>query len=434
MTSKWLLSWGIGSVALGGASLLVPLYVVTLGGGAIALGALAALAAFVGVPGALVAGRIADRSGKRRVLVIGPLAAVAVSLLVMPASSAIAVVIAVNAVVWLAFAAAMPALNLLAVTGAAEEEWSSRLAKLNAYQGYGWAGGLVLGLVWTGVGAQFVEPTVALRSFFLVCGVIAAVSAVSAARWLPAESAGQSVRGRALTRAMRRATRTGIRGATFPVFPGRLYWGTRNFRFGQFADRFSPPLAAYFVAVPLFFAGFAAFFAPLPLFLSEAGFGDGEVFGMYLVSSIGAAIFFTTAGRLAGRHDVAVLQAGGLVLRGVLLPVVAVVAGLGALAGLVITGTVFFLIGLAWAVIAVTAATLVTRLAPAVVRGEALGVYAALAALAGGFGSILGGWLASISYLLAFGTAGALVGGAAVLVVVVRRLSSTEPTEEAVPA
>lgn len=66
--SRWLYAWGLGSIAQGGASLLVPLYIVALGADPIALGAdpielglLAATAVFAGAPGALLVGRLADR-------------------------------------------------------------------------------------------------------------------------------------------------------------------------------------------------------------------------------------------------------------------------------------------------------------------------------------------------------------------------------------
>lgn len=68
-----------------------------------------------------------------------------------------------------------------------------------------------------------------------------------------------------------------------------------------------------------------------------------------------------------------------------------------------------------------TAGTLVTQLSPTPIRGEAHGMYAALSALAGGIGSVLGGWLAAGSYLVAFGAAGGLVLSGALIVGVVRR-------------
>ncbi|TVT96003.1 MFS transporter, partial [Haloferax volcanii] len=74
-------------------------------------------------------------------------------------------------------------------------------------------------------------------------------------------------------------------------------------------------------------------------------------------------------------------------------------------------------IGVTWAVIAVTATGLVTRLAPDRIRGEALGAYTALSSLGGGVGSVLGGLVADAAgYVAAFGLAGVVVGCALVVV------------------
>jgi len=439
--SRWLYAWALASVALGGASLLVPLYVVSLGGGPVALGLLAASAAFGGAPGALVVGRIADRTGRRRGFVVGGLALAAVALAGPPLTDAIPVVVAANAVVWFAAGAVAPVLSLLVVADAPEREWSDRYARLNAYQGYGWAGGLVLGVVWTAAGAAVAPQAVVQRSFFAVCVVCAAAGTALAVRWVPADDASPLAedaagttadataptderRTRRVARAMTRGRRLNLRGATFPLGFGRLYWTTAAFHPRRFVDRFTPTLALYFGAVVLFFAGFAAFFAPLPAFLTGVGFTDGAVFGLYLVSSLGAAVFYGPAGRLLARSDLPLLQSAGLAVRGVALPTVALVGAALAVTplGVVLTGGLFVVIGVAWALIAVSASTLVTRIAPPAIRGEALGVFAALAAVAGGFGSVLGGRLAAGDFGVAFGTAGALVlAGAAVILLVRRR-------------
>ncbi|WP_254611708.1 hypothetical protein [Haloterrigena gelatinilytica] len=84
--------------------------------------------------------------------------------------------------------------------------------------------------------------------------------------------------------------------------------------------------------------------------------------------------------------------------------------------GLVGTAVVFAVIGVTWAVISVTTGTIVTQLAPASIRGEAVGAYSALVAFAGGLGSVTGGWLAASSCGLAFPVGGGLVlEGAAVV-------------------
>ncbi|MFB6183859.1 MAG: MFS transporter [Haloarculaceae archaeon] len=429
-SDRWLYAWGLGSVALGGASLLVPLYVVALGGRPFDLGLLASSSAFVGVPGALASGRLVERPSARRPIVIGTLVLVAAMLLVLPLISSLPVVIVANAIVWLAFAAIAPVLTLLVTVDVPESEWSGRFARLNAFQGWGWAGGLVAGFVWTLVGGRILGPATAQRTFFVVVGVCAAVAALLTGRWLPAEGGRRALASpRRVARALGRTRRLNVRGATVPFTPGRLYWTTRRFAPRRVADRFTARLALYFVAVALCFTGFAAFFAPLPAFLTGVGYGSDAIFALYLVSSLGSALFFVPVGRLTERYPVDVLQTAGLTVRAIALPTVAIVGSAlaASLTGLLATAVVFLVVGLTWAVIAVTASTLVTRLAPQQIRGEALGIYTALTAFAGGVGALVGGWLAGVGYLVAFGVAAALVIVGAVLVAVTRRVPSHAP-------
>lgn len=421
---------------VGGASLVVPLYVVALGGDARVLGLLAAVAAFVGVPGAIVVGRRADRSGKRRTVVLAALAVVAVTLAVIPLARRPGLVVAANGVVWLAFASATPAVTLLAVADAPADEWSRRIGDLNRYQGVGWAVGLTVGTVWTAVAARFYGTGSSgggsLTGLFVALAALAGASVLVGARTFPADHASAPADAaavpddRRLQRAVRRADRFSVRSVTFPFTPGRAAYGRLHPR--RLVARFPPTLASYFGAVVLFSAGFAAFFAPLPAFLAAVGVGSDGTFGLYLVSSVGSAVAFRRAGELAGQYDVAVLQSLALAGRGLSLPLVVL---LGTLLGVSTVGVVFVtllfaILGLTWAVIAVTAGTLVTRLAPAGIRGEALGAHAALTALAGGVGSVLGGWLAASSYLLGFSVAGGLAVSGAGVVLVLRRRTAPE--------
>ncbi len=75
-----------------------------------------------------------------------------------------------------------------------------------------------------------------------------------------------------------------------------------------------------------------------------------------------------------------------------LFPGIALVAGLGAVThGFEAVGVGLAAIGLTWAVIAVVGTAIITRLAPRNARGEVLGVYTGLGAIAGGIGGVLGG-------------------------------------------
>ena len=434
MRERWLYAWGLGSVAFGGASLLVPLYIVELGASSVQLGILAATAAVIGAPGAILFGRLANRVEHRRTLVLVTLAAVAGTMAVIPLLSSITAIIVANAVLWLVVASVAPVLTMLVVDEAPESAWSERIGLLNKYQGYGWAGGLVLGTVWPLVGTLVVGAAGVTRVLFWVLAACAGASALGAARSLPRPAPADHVTSQWKVRRVARilsSSRRGVKGTTFAFSPNRLYWTTRGIDPRRLVGRVNPALATYLIAAVLFFTGFAAFWAPLPLFFTGAGFGSGQVFGLYLASSLASAVLYEGAGRFASRYDVRLLQSGALAARGVLFPIVAVVAGVGTLTvGLGGAGASLFAIGLTWAVIAVVGTAIVTRLAPPSVRGEVLGAHTALGAVAGGIGGVLGGWAASFGYLVAFGVAGGLVLVGATLVLSLRALSGGKRAAE----
>ncbi|MFB6141048.1 MAG: MFS transporter [Halosimplex sp.] len=442
MTDRWLYSWTLGSIAFGGASLLVPLYLVQLGASPVQLGVLASTAAVVGAPGAVLFGRLANRVGHRRGLVLGTLATVAAALAVIPLASDVTTVVVANAALWLVVASVAPVLTMLVVDDAPESAWSERIGLLNKYQGYGWAGGLVLGTVWPLVGVRFVGAESATRVLFWLLAACAGVSAVSASRTLPDPTPESHVTSERRVRRIARivaGARFPLKGATFPFSPNRLYWTTRGVDPRRLRGRFDASLVTYLVAATLFFTGFAAFWAPLPLFLTGASFDSGQIFGLYLVSSLASAVLYEGAGRAAARYDVRLLQSGSLAVRGVLFPVVALVGGLGTAAlELGAAGVGLAAIGATWAVIAVVGTAIVTRLSPPAARGEVLGVHTALGAAAGGVGGVLGGWAASFGYLAAFALAGGLVLLGAVLVLALGGLSGgsrvAEPPADPGPA
>lgn len=429
-TDQWLAAWGLSSLALGGASLIVPLHVVELGGTAYTLGVMAALAAFIGVPGALVAGSLADRRGNHRTLVVAALAAVTLALASIPVLPSIAAIIVANAIIWLAFAAAIPVLTLLVVADAPESTWSARIARLNKFQGVGWALGLLFGAVASGIGGYYLAPVQAQRWILWGYAVFSAIGLIAGGRWLPYPPAPDRLpEPRRVRRAITRAARFNVRGGTFPITPVRV--DIRGLHPRRFLERFTPPLALYFFAVFLGFAGFSAFFAPLPAFLHDATFADGEIFTMYVISSLAAAACFGWVGRIAATRGALPVYLAGLAVRGIAFPAVGgtvILLGISAV-GVMTTSIIFVLIGISWALIIVTAGILVTQLAPRSIRSEALGIYSALMAFAGGVGSIVGGRLAVYDYLVAFMIAGGLVAAGAIVGVAVGTWRKVTPVD-----
>ncbi|WP_254763261.1 MFS transporter [Natrinema marinum] len=431
MSDRWLAAWGLGSIAFGGASLLVPLYLVELGASPVQLGLLAATAAGVGAPGAIAFGRLANRVDRRRLLVLATLIGVAISMAAIPFLTSIAAVIVANAALWLFVSSIGPVLTMLVVDDTPESQWSERIGLVNAYQGYGWAGGLVLGTVWPLLGGRLLAAGTVTRSLFWLLAACAGASAVLAARTLPRPvSSAHVTDGRAVRRVGRllATSSRGVKGATFAFSPTRLYWTTRGIDPRRLAARTDRTLATYFVAGAFFFTGSAAFWAPLPLYLTDLGFDSGRVFACYLASSLGSAACYGLAGRLSSRYDVRHLQSGVLAVRGALFPSIVAVAGAGLAVAFGTVGLLLALLGVTWAGIAVVGTAIVTRLAPPDARGEVLGAYVALGAVGGGLGGVLGGWVATFGYAAAFAVAGGLVLAGAVLVASLESISSGDRT------
>jgi len=427
-TPRWLYAWALASVALGGASLLFPLYLIELGADPFLLGVLAASAAASGAPGAFLFGRIADRTGRKRALMLGALSVITIALVFVPFARSIWVVIVANVAVWFSFAAVGPVLTLLVVRGVDASAWQNRIARLSSLQGWGWAGGLLLGALWTGIGEQYMRPILAQRVLFFACAACTTGAAFGARLYLPTDPERKAPTADRVRRATLRARRFSLQGASFPFTPSRVFgWSMRRFSPQVLLDRFSLELVVYYGAVLLFFLGFTAFFAPLPIYLEGLGFGSGAIFWLYLVSSLGAAAYFLRAATLSQQYNDGALQSSGLLARGLAIPAVALVGTVtgASTVGLVLETILFLLIGVTWAIIAVTAATIVTRLAPAAIRGEALGTYAAVSAVAGGIGSLLGGAVAEVSFLLAFTVAGSFVLLGSLLVYRLRTLVDT---------
>ncbi|SEG38965.1 MFS transporter [Halobellus limi] len=426
----WLYGWALGYAAVGAASLLVPLYAIDLGAGALVVSLIAATAAFAGVPGAILWGRLVTRTRRRRPFVLVALGLAAGVFLLLPFLASPWTVLLANAALWFVVAAAAPVLNVIVVEGFDPARWTQRFGLLNHYQGYGWLAGLVAGGVWSTVaGAQFgIEALAAKRLFFVLSAVVALGGVAVVLLRYPEPATLSDQRFRRLSSRVRSAGGTTTRATwAVPFSPGRILWGLRDLGIGRtggsrrsgrdvlsrLRTRFSGALLRYLLGAVVFFAGFSAFFGPLPAYLVDSGYATDEVFGLFILSAAASAAAYASAGTAASKYDPFRLQAGALLFRAGSFPIVAVVgAAVAPPAGLIAVGALFLAIGASWAVIAVTATGLVSRLAPDSVRAEALGVYTAVGSLGGGVGSVFGGSIADwVGYLPAFVVAGGFVVG-----------------------
>jgi len=427
-TDGWLFGWALGYAAVGAASLLVPLYAIDLGAGALTVSLIASTAAFAGVPGAILWGRLVTRTHHRRPFILVALGLSAGVYLALPFLSSPWTVLIANAALWFVIAAAAPVLNVVVVEGYEPAEWPRRFGRLNHFQGYGWLAGLVAGGLWsTVVGARFALPAIASkRLFFVASGVVTLAGIAVVLLKYPEPARISEQRFRRLSKRLSFSNGMALRGTrAVPFGPGRTYWALRNLGLGRIRGRnrpeqrllarlraqFSGALLRYLLAATVFFVGFSVFFGPLPAYLVDAGYATDEVFALFILSAAASAAMYGVAGTAATTRDPFRLQTSALLFRAWAFPIVAVIgAAVAPPLGLLVVGLLFLALGGSWAVIAVTATDLVSRLAPESVRAEALGLYTAIGSLGGGIGSVVGGAIADgVGYLAAFGVAGGCV-------------------------
>ncbi|MFB6169976.1 MAG: MFS transporter, partial [Haloarculaceae archaeon] len=336
---RWLYALSLSAVASSVAGLLVPLYLVRIGGGAAQLGVNAALSSLVGAPAAVLAGRYADRTGNRRGVVLAALAVAALALVTLPLLETISGVIVVNAVLAASLAAIGPVVTMLVVGDAPEDLWSTRIARLNTLQGYGNTTGLVLGTVWmVGLGAVLAVG-VTQQTLFVLAAVFGVAAAVLAFQSLPRHAEldlGPRPSNRVAT--LLSQTSRNVRFDVFHFGTTRIFWATRALspaRLVELPRTLPSALWVYFLAAFLFFTGFAVFWAPLPVYLTgRASLGPGAIFGLYLVNNVASTLLFDDAGAIARQHDVRLIQGSALGVRSVAFAGVGLlgILGLGALA------------------------------------------------------------------------------------------------------
>jgi len=404
---RWYWSFFAANSVAGAASPLLPLYLYHLGGTAGDVGIMVSLASAVGVLASLVWGKLADRTQRRRPLVLVSFAGLALAYAAFPFIEHHTQLVYLNACVSAMWMASVTVSVLLIMESNPRVDWEREIGRFNVYNGLGWTLGLALGAVWTSVMLPLVDEGWGLRSLGAVIALIAVVAVLLAAFWLrepPVRLRGRSFRGLAVTAGNFLLER-------FRYAPAHLYHllsPAQLVRFLQGRSALGPDLALWYYGALLAFSGFAMVFVPLPVFLrGPLGLRSEFVFLAYLSHHSASVLAFGWAQR-------AVAQWGHRTAVGFALFVRALVFGLWALVGTLLPSwTVFVLFpvfGITWAFFQLGSTAVVSRLSPSGLKGQSLGIYNALAGVGNVAGAITGGFLAELlSFQASFVAGAALV-------------------------
>lgn len=392
----------------------IPLYATQGLGGTVAdAGIITAASSLASVPAFLFWGSASDAMHRRRLFVLIGFVGMGLSLLFMAVAASMREYYLANLLLGALAAASAPVGPVLIMETSKEKEWPQRLALFNRLGGFGWVSGLGIGALWMAVETAGVGPGAALQGLFYIGAGLSFLAAVLAWRWIPEP-----------------VVTVDRHTVNFPdlslwfaekarYVPQRVLHFFDPRRLGNGGGKIPASLKRYLASTFLLFAGFTAFYAIFPIFLVQVTrITMTQIFVVYLMGHLVSALSYPAVGRWVskrgGRHAQLVASSVRVVLflsffllpffrvgPAVLFPIVlALHAG----------------IGLCWAAINVSGATIVSRLANPKARGEAMGAYNAMQGFGAVFGPLAVGFAAtSLGFGIGFIGAAALVGGGVVI-------------------
>jgi MFS family permease len=398
---RWYSAYALANLSAGGVSILIPLYVLHLGGGVGEIGLLTAVGNLIAVPASIAWGSLSDRWNSRKVFVVIGLFGIAFSFLSMGFIKSLPLLLLLNAAYMLFWMSSASVVTILIIEKEDRGRWDDKIGSFNLNSGLGWALGLAAGLAWTSLAPAIVTEALTFRYLFIFMGISSLLGGAIAYRVIPSDIKfdRSKFRGRLLEAGDMITER-------FRYLPIHLYYLVNPRKFLSVSDRFGPNLTAFIVAVGLVFTGFSTFFIPLPAYFKTViGLNDGTIYLLFIANSLSSALFYRRAARLIKRVGPLRVLRSSLALRVVLLPslVVPFIFINAALVKLIVVSLFFVLIGVSWALISVGNLVITSRLSPSSIKGQVFGVYNGISGLSAVFGSLIGGYVAkSGSYLMTF--------------------------------
>ena len=430
--APWYAATGLASLVMGTSSVLVPLMIATVLGRSVgAVGILSSVVSLVGVIGSLLWGRLSDAAARRKAFIVLSYTMLGVSFLGTAFAHTFSAVLAWNMVLNFFWMANASITVLIVIENRGKSAWETRIGHLNQIIALGWLAGLILGSVSLGIATPHIGREAAIRDLFILLGGGGIGAAFLAARLVP----------RTTPRFMRRRFRGII------VALGNFLVETGRFRPAHLYHRLNPrrlpellwgkdglrhETKLFLWGTLLAFTGFGFFFVPLPVLLAQRfGFSTATVFSYFVVLNTAIVVAYPFVSHRIKRAGNGAIQVGALVVRLILFGLMGVyltaVSGVPPTAFLIVY---FVILGASWSFFQLSGVALASRLAKPENRGQALGLYNAVAGLGTIIAGVGSGFIAdNFGYGPTFIAAGVLIGGA---ILILRRLPIPKlvPTEE----
>ncbi len=388
-TEPWYGAMGLASLVVGTSSILVPLMVAQVLRGTVEnVGIISSLASLMGVVGSLVWGRLSDVAHRRKPFVIMSYTMVAASFAGIAFAQSLTAIVLLNMMLNLFWVANASVSILLVIENRDESVWEGKIGHINQMVALGWVSGLIFGSVALAVASPRMGEAAAIRSVFGALAFGGLVAAILAARLIP--------------RTRPRFIHRRFRGTILAL--GNFIVERARFAPSHLYHRFNPrrlpallwgegglkrETKSFLVAMLLAFAAFGFFFVPLPILLADRfGFASSTVFSYFVVLNGAIVIAYPLAMRRVKRLGNKSVLTGSLLARVLLFAL----GGASLLAWPVapsrlLLSLFFFGVGVSWSFFQLSSVAMISRLAQPEYRGQALGLYNAVA----GLGTIVAG-------------------------------------------
>lgn len=388
-SEPWYGALGLANLVVGTSSVLVPLMVFhVLDGTVESVGLISSLASLMGVIGSLVWGRLSDAAYRRKPFVIMSYTMLSISFLGIALAKCFTWLLITNMVLNLFWVANASVTVLLVIENRRESLWEGKISHLNQIGTIGWVAGLAFGSLALAIASPSVGETTAIRLVFGILSLGGVVAAILATRMIPATKP--------------KFTRRRFRGSILAL--GNFIVERARYAPFHLYHRFNPlrlpelllgggglrsETKLFLLAMLLAFTAFGFFFVPLPILLADLfGLASSTVFLCYVVLNTAIVIAYPLAAKRIMRLGNKSVLTSALLARILLFALAAgflfLAVGLPWYPLLILF---FFVMGLSWSFFQLSSVVMISRLAKPEYRGQALGLYNAIA----GVGTIIAG-------------------------------------------
>jgi MFS family permease len=375
------------------SSLLIPFFVKDILKGELGtVGVVLSLTSIAAVPASIFWGTLSDRLHKRKALIILGFAGSGISFLLMSLAQNTFQFGVLSFFFGLSSAALAPVSAILVMETSRREDWSESFGIFNKVGGWGWVGGLVLGVMLVPLLSHIFTKDLSMRLAFALMGILSLLAAYLAKVWLPEPKSRED-----------RMEYVKVVGR-YPGFeviekvmylPRRLVFFLNPSRLGNLGETLSRELKWYLLATFLIFSGVLMSYTVFPLYLrDQIGIPEYWVYIINIVRTSSSSFFYAYVGVWIKRAERGKLQIIGTACRSAIFLFYGLLSfiELGFLKiPLIILVDAFS--GFFWALIVVSGSTIVASLSKKGLEGEALGVYNTVIGFSKIFGTLVSGYL-----------------------------------------